>query len=453
MLDAVLSTMSSFTDKLTSMESRLTGLASRLEEPSAQKATGRKSRAREHSKKREPPDEDDTPLFSSPSGAIVKSDTGDAYLKTFPDTAVLLKTAATPARPKKQRPDFDLGVAPLPQESSKATPVSSLPVVRQAVATFARPDDLVAPPNWEGTQTIVGQTEGETLSEKQMVRDFNHNVYRHVDQFGNPVQVRAVAEPLPVVTHQDIPAVEKSADPPASTPITLDSLRMNPYIQQLVEERVAVLETRMKQELQQGGSHRKKSGRYNVSDTPLAPPHLRWPNETCLTGTARKKTPFDDLTFSQFVVGFVQNALDTPHPDTSRRMLVELVETAKLAENLSWPIARGAFAASMHQLEEQQITWQDSRTLADNRLTYSQAAVFSGSMTMSPKPSGNQPSSGTRKMVCRWYNEGSCPHSQDHTDTTGLTLFKHVCAYCFKFLKRSNGHVESECFNKKKAPE
>ena len=96
-----------------------------------------------------------------------------------------------------------------------------------------------------------------------------------------------------------------------------------------------------------------------MSDTPLAPPHLRWPNETCLTGTARKKTPFDDLTFCQFVVGFVQNALDTPHPDTSRRMLTELVKTAKLAENLSWPIARGAFAASMHQLEDQQITWQD----------------------------------------------------------------------------------------------
>ena len=187
MLDAVLATMSSFTDKLTSIESCLMGLASRLDEPSGQKATGRKSCAREHSKKREPPDEDDTPLFSSPSGGIVKSDAGDAYLKTFPDTAVLLKTAATPARPKKQRPDFDLGVAPLPQESSKATPVSSLPIVRQAVATFARPDNLVSPPNWECTQTIVGQTEGETLSEKQIVRDFNHNVYRHVDQFGNPV--------------------------------------------------------------------------------------------------------------------------------------------------------------------------------------------------------------------------------------------------------------------------
>ena len=151
--------------------------------------------------------------------------------------------------------------------------------------------------------------------------------------------------------------------------------------------------------------------------------HLRWPNESCLTRAAQKKTPFDNLSFCQFVIGYVQNTLDTSHQDTSRHMLTELVETAKLAENLSWPIARGTFAASMHQLENQQITWQDSRTLADTRLTYSQAAVFSGSVTMSPKSSKvAQPTSGVRKVVCRWYNDGSCPHSQNHMDSTGMIL-------------------------------
>ena len=77
--------------------------------------------------------------------------------------------------------------------------------------------------------------------------------------------------------------------------------------------------------------------------------------------------------------------------------------------------------------------------------------MFSGSVTMSPKSSTvAQPTSGVRKAVCRRYNDGSCPHSQDHMDSTGMTLFKHVCAYCFKFLKRNNGHVESDCFNKRK---
>ena len=224
-----------------------------------------------------------------------------------------------------------------------------------------------------------------------------------MDQFGNPVQVQSVVEPLNVITHQDPLPIEKPAEPVVPAPVTLDSLRMHPYIQQLVEEHVVVLETHMKNELQQGGSQRKKSGRYNVSDTPLAPPHLCWPNESCLTGAAWKKKPFDDLSFYQFIIGFVYNALDTPHADTSCRMVIELVETAKLAENLSWPIAQGAFAASMHQLEDQQITWQDSRTLADNRFTYSQAAIFSGSQTMSPKPSNvAQTTSGVRKVVCCW---------------------------------------------------
>ena len=152
--------------------------------------------------------------------------------------------------------------------------ISSLPVVRQAVATFARPDEAAVSQSVDCVQNLIGQPEGKNSMENQTVRDFNHNVYRHVDQFGNPVQVCAIAEPLSVVTQQDLPLTERPMEPAVAAPVTLDSLRMNPYIQQLVEERMAFLETKMKQELQQGGSHRKKSGRYNVSDTPLAPPHL-----------------------------------------------------------------------------------------------------------------------------------------------------------------------------------
>ena len=66
--------------------------------------------------------------------------------------------------------------------------------------------------------------------------------------------------------------------------------------------------------------------------------------------------------------------------------------------------------------------------MADNRLTYSQAAVFSGSVTMSPGSSTiAQTTAGIRKVVCRWYNDGSFPHTQDIMDTTGMTLFEHVC--------------------------
>ena len=132
-------------------------------------------------------------------------------------------------------------------------------------------------------------------------------------------------------------------------------------------------------------------------------------------------------------------------------MLKELSETVKLVENLSWPIACGAFAISMHRIEEETLTWADSRALADNRLTYSQSAVFSGSTMMSPRNTGSpQVTGGPKKIVCRWYNEGSCPHAQEHMDSTGTALFCHICMYCHKYLKRSNNRVEADCFNKKK---
>ena len=133
-------------------------------------------------------------------------------------------------------------------------------------------------------------------------------------------------------------------------------------------------------------------------------------------------------------------------------MLAELVETVKLAENPSWPIARGAFAVVMHRVEEEAIVWADSRYFAENRLAYSQTAVFNGSVTMSPKHvPQTQPSGNMKRIVCKWYNEGSCPHSADHLDNTGATMFRHVCMYCFCQLKRNNNHPETDCNNKKKS--
>ena len=150
------------------------------------------------------------------------------------------------------------------------------------------------------------------------------------------------------------------------------------------------------------------------------------------------------------MVGFIQNILDVKHAVTANRMLVELMEVAKLSENLSWTIARGAFPASMHKIEEGQISWLDTRVLSDNRLTYRQAAVFSGSTTMSPRATHcPQVTTTVKKVVCKWFNEGTCPHQQDHMDSTGTTQFRHICMFC-KFLKRSNVHTESDCFNKKK---
>ena len=163
----------------------------------------------------------------------------------------------------------------------------------------------------------------------------------HTDQFGNPVWVQGMVE-------QPIVCTQVQGQQPTVTERQLDVNPMN--------------------------QSRKKSGRYNIADTPHCTSHLCWPDESYLAGSQHKRTAYDDMTLGQFVTGFMANVLDTQHMDTTRNVLKELGETVKLAENLSWPIARGAFAISMHKIEEETLTWADCRALADNRLTYSQSA-------------------------------------------------------------------------------
>ena len=203
----------------------------------------------------------------------------------------------------------------------------------------------------------------------------------------------------------------------------------------------------MKNELQQGNMLRKNSGRYNTADTGG---QMNLPS-----GAGRKRPSFDDLSMGQFVIGFLNNIMDTQYQELVRHMMVELNKTIKLAENLSWPIARGAFAASMHKIEDRILVWSNSRQLADSRLTYSQSAFFSGSVTMSPRPGTPAQNNGgsTRRIVCKWFNAGSCPHSGDHMDATGVTTFRHICMFCYRNLKRNNAHTEIDCKNKKKPVE
>ena len=126
------------------------------------------------------------------------------------------------------------------------------------------------------------------VTEEVAVQDHNQNVvYGHVDQSGNLVRVQG---PIDSTESRDVfvPATERNVVSNPMNPPTLDTLRSNPLIQQLDEERMAVLEAKMKLEIQGGMQRRRKSGRYNVADTPHVTPHLRWPNDACVIGTARK---------------------------------------------------------------------------------------------------------------------------------------------------------------------
>ena len=148
---------------------------------------------------------------------------------------------------------------------------------------------------------------------------------------------------------------------------TDDEWKKDPQVQALVAERLQQLEAECKVDNTQG--KRKRSGRYNTTDSSASVPARRWANKAVLVGPAKRRVIFDDLTETQFVMGFIKNAQDTLDTLMRQYILLERYELLKLADCTSWSVARGAYIASMHDIEEGQITWMDRSTLLQRRMT------------------------------------------------------------------------------------
>ena len=140
MMDMMLHTMNFVTEKLASMDERISGLASRID-TLAVKPSAWKSRSREQVKRRGTPDKEEA-LFSSPVAAhAVIQEGGTAYSQVFANTAVAIKP--TPVRPKKHKPTIDLGCTPLMQMATArvTSTVTSQTVSQPLAETVTQPQD------------------------------------------------------------------------------------------------------------------------------------------------------------------------------------------------------------------------------------------------------------------------------------------------------------------------
>ena len=200
MMEVMLASMSSFTEKLTAMEERMSGLTKVQE---VGETTVRKSRSHEK-KRRESTDESHEPTFATPH-PVLQSEEGVSYSRVFSDTAVTFKPFSTPTKVKKQKGDTDWGVMPLTRELIPPTPMrvvagSSHP---RTTSTITRPvPSLTSTQAWELGASNLQETNSDIQTvKKQPTRDYNQNVLMHTDQFGNPVLVQGIAE-QPVVCSQ-----------------------------------------------------------------------------------------------------------------------------------------------------------------------------------------------------------------------------------------------------------
>ena len=88
MMELMLASMSSFTEKLTAMEERISGLTNKSQE-AGETSTTRKSRSREKLKQRDNSEETQGLAFST-LHTIVQLDEGISYSHVFPDTKALV---------------------------------------------------------------------------------------------------------------------------------------------------------------------------------------------------------------------------------------------------------------------------------------------------------------------------------------------------------------------------
>ena len=193
MMEAMLASMTLFTEKLSAMEERISSLTKVQD---GGETSVRKSRSHEK-KRRESTDESQEPTFTTPH-PVVQSDEGISYSRVFLDTAVTFKAFAMPTRAKKQKGDPELGVTPLTQEFIPPTPMrlAASSSLSRATLTITRPvPSLTTSQGWESGMSNLQEMNNDIPTvNKQPSRDFNQNILMHTDQFGNPVRIQGIVE-------------------------------------------------------------------------------------------------------------------------------------------------------------------------------------------------------------------------------------------------------------------
>ena len=221
-------------------------------------------------------------------------------------------------------------------------------------------------------------------------------------------------------------AMEASRD--AIVP-SVEAVRNIPNISAAVSKLLAQYEDQTHQDIVPGKDFlRKKSGRYNTTDTCTARPELRWPNEGCVSTGTTKKPSYDDLTMAQRASGQLSNILLIQDFEVMKRMLTQLTMALTDAVSLPWPAVRSAWAASMTQVEDGRLSWANDTQWALNRIGMSQVAVFNSQNVLNHQ----------KVRICRYFNEGSCVHDFSHGN------YKHLCSHCYK-QGRSLSHPEIKC--------
>ena len=147
---------------------------------------------------------------------------------------------------------------------------------------------------------------------------------------------------------------------------SLQALRTNPTVSDAVTNLLESYEGRAHSDITQG--KQKRSGRYNTHDMITVQPHLRWLNEGFHDSNGKKCLTYDELSLPQWVVGQLTNIHAMSDLIQVKQAILQMTLAMRDTVSLPRPAVRTAWASSMHQVEERNLSWAESTQWAINRL-------------------------------------------------------------------------------------
>ena len=208
---------------------------------------------------------------------------------------------------------------------------------------------------------------------------------------------------------------------------TLDSLRSFPEVQMEVARRVDELS-------QQPGpcnvgknnllSNRQsmKTGCYRGRDDVVIQ-HVIWPQELCSSRSVGEVPDYDDLTPTEFIVGFLRTVIQQP-AETQTQMLTYGIDLFSVANDSDWNSAKAGHAAVLTEMELGKFDWDSNLTLLERVRERNSRGTHSSVSDRTAK--GGSTSVGI--AVCSAFNSSGCRYDKQHKEEG--VWYKHWCSVC-----------------------
>ena len=157
-----------------------------------------------------------------------------------------------------------------------------------------------------------------------------------------------------------------------------------------------------------------------------------------LSGNAKSRVTYDNLSLSQWVSGFATIIKDEQDLETKNKMLEYLAEIMEDSHDFGFSAAKASHAVLLCRMEEGRIAWQETHKIDRVRRAYAHRSTSHG-QNSNPKKKANTKDSG---MPCRYFQKSSCSHKNDH-DTNGR-MYLHICSICHSQGKTA-AHPSKDC--------